>query len=288
MINPIIQILRPKQWTKNLIIFSGLIFSENLFNQTLLIKNLLAFILFCGLSSSIYIINDIFDLESDRKHPLKCLRPLPSGEIKISHAAILATILSVSCILLSFELHLSFGVTGVIYFLSFILYSFFFKHIVILDVLIISMGFVLRAVGGALAIEVRVSSWFLICTFLLSLFLALGKRRHELVLLNNQAGEHRKILEEYSPYFLDQMISVVTPSTLLAYTIYTLSPDAISPNLEVTVPFVIYGIFRYLYLIHQKGEGGNPELILLTDVPIIINLLLWGCTCIYIIYFFKK
>lgn len=287
MINAIIQILRPKQWTKNLIIFSGLIFSENLFNETLLIKSLFTFILFCGLSSSIYIINDIFDLENDRKHPLKCFRPLPSGKIKISLAVTLALLLATICLSLSFALHFSLGIMGTVYFLSFVLYSTFLKHIVILDVLIISMGFVLRAVAGALAIEVRVSSWFLICTFLLSLFLSLGKRRHELILLNDQAGEHRKILEEYSPYFLDQMISVVTPSTVLAYSIYTLSPDAICPNLEFTIPFVIYGIFRYLYLIHQKGKGGNPEIILLTDVPIIINLLLWGLSCIYIVYFFN-
>jgi len=287
MISAIIQILRPKQWTKNLIIFSGLIFSENLFNKILVIESLFAFLLFCGISSSIYIINDILDLENDRKHPLKCLRPLPSGKIKINHAAILALLLAAICLSLSFALHFSFGIMGVIYFLSFVLYSTFFKHIVIVDVLVISTGFVLRAVAGALAIEVRVSSWFLICTFLLSLFLALSKRRHELVLLNDQAGEHRKILDEYSPYFLDQMISVVTPSTLLAYSIYTLSPDAICPNLEFTIPFVVYGIFRYLYLIHQKGEGGNPEIILLTDVPIIINLFLWGLSCIYIIYFFN-
>src|SRR4030067_2487563 len=287
MISSVVKILRPKQWTKNLIIFSGLIFSVNLFNNALIIKDLLAFILFCGLSSSIYIINDVFDLESDRKHPLKCLRPLPSGKIKVSHAVILASVLSLVSILGSFALHYTFGIIGVIYFISFLLYSLYFKHVVMLDVLIISMGFVLRAVGGALVIEVRVSPWFLICTFLLSLFLALGKRRHELVLLNDQAGEHRKILDEYSPYFLDQMISVVTPSTLLAYSIYTLSPDAICPNLEFTIPFVVYGIFRYLYLIHQRGEGGNPEIILLTDVPIIINLFLWGLSCIYIIYFFN-
>ena len=287
MINAVIQILRPKQWTKNLIIFSGLIFSGNLFNETLLTKSFFTFILFCGLSSSIYIINDIFDLENDRRHPLKCLRPLPSGKIKISLAATLALLLALICLSLSFVLHFYLGIMGAIYFLCFVLYSTFLKHIVILDVLIISMGFVLRAVAGALAIEVRVSSWFLICTFLLSLFLALGKRRHELVLLNDQAGKHRKILEEYSPYFLDQMISVVTPSTVLAYSIYTLSSDAICPNLEFTIPFVVYGIFRYLYLIHQKGKGGNPEIILLTDVPIIINLLLWGLSSIYIVYFFN-
>jgi len=287
MIISVIKILRPKQWTKNLIIFSGLIFSVNLFHTALIIKTFLAFIIFCGLSSSIYIINDIFDLESDRKHPIKRLRPLPSGRLKVSHAVVLALVISASSILCSFSLNYTFGIIGVIYFITFLLYSLYLKHVVILDVLIISMGFVLRAVSGALVIEVRVSPWFLICTFLLSLFLALGKRRHELVLLNDQAGKHRKILDEYSPYFLDQMISVVTPSTLLAYSIYTLSKEAIKPNLEYTVPFVIYGIFRYLYLIHQKGEGGNPEIILLTDLPIIINLILWGCTCVYLIYFYK-
>ncbi|MBI5374457.1 MAG: decaprenyl-phosphate phosphoribosyltransferase [Candidatus Schekmanbacteria bacterium] len=287
MISHYIQLLRVKQWTKNLIIFSGLVFSENLFNPLLIEKSILAFILFCFLSSSIYIFNDLLDLENDRNHPLKKERPLPAGLISVTNAAIFGVCIAVSVLVLSYMLHKTFFNICLIYFITFILYSLFLKHIVILDVLVISCGFVMRAIAGAVVIDVRYSPWFIICTFLLSLFLALAKRRHELLLLNENATAHRRILEEYSPYFLDQMISVVTPSTMIAYTIYTLSQDAISRNLEYTVPFVMYGIFRYLYLVHQKGKGGSPEMILLTDVPLIINILLWGSACVYIIYFLK-
>lgn len=285
MISHYIQLLRVKQWTKNLIVFSGLVFSENLFNPLLIEKSAVAFILFCFLSSSIYIFNDLLDLENDRNHPLKKERPLPAGLISITSAAVFGACIAVSVLVLSYMLHKTFFNICLIYFITFILYSLFLKHVVILDVLVISCGFVMRAIAGAVVIDVRYSPWFIICTFLLSLFLSLAKRRHELLLLNENATAHRRILEEYSPYFLDQMISVVTPSTMIAYTIYTLSQDAISRNLEYTVPFVMYGIFRYLYLVHQKGKGGSPEMILLTDVPLIINILLWGSACVYIIYF---
>jgi len=285
MISHYIKLIRVKQWTKNLIVFSGLVFSENLFHPLLLEKSVAAFILFCLLSSTIYIVNDICDLENDRKHPLKKERPLPAGLISVRGAILFGTCLALFVFVSAYYLNPIFFIICVLYFVTFIVYSFFLKNVVIVDVLIISCGFVMRAIAGAVVIGVRYSPWFMVCTFLLSLFLALAKRRHEIVLLNENATEHRKILEDYSTYYLDQMISVVTPSTIVAYTIYTLSPDAISRNLEYTVPFVIYGIFRYLYLVHQKGKGGSPELILLTDIPLLVNIVMWGILCVYIIYF---
>ncbi|RMF92054.1 MAG: decaprenyl-phosphate phosphoribosyltransferase [Candidatus Schekmanbacteria bacterium] len=285
MISNYISLIRVKQWTKNLIVFSGLIFSENLFHPLQLEKSIAAFILFCFLSSSVYVINDICDLENDRQHPIKKQRPLPAGLISLKSAILFALCLDIFVFVSAYYLNAVFFKICVIYFVTFVTYSLFLKNVVILDVLIISCGFVMRAIAGAVVIEVRYSPWFMVCTFLLSLFLALAKRRHEIVLLNENATAHRKILEEYSTYFLDQMISVVTPSTIIAYTIYTLSPDAISPNLEYTVPFVVYGIFRYLYLVHQKGRGGRPELILLTDIPLLFNVMIWAALCVYIIYF---
>lgn len=285
MISNYIKLIRVKQWTKNLIVFSGLIFSENLFHPLLLEKSIVAFILFCFLSSSIYIANDICDLENDRKHPLKKERPLPAGLISVQGAITFGVCLAVFVFVSAYYLNPVFFKICVLYFVTFIVYSLFLKNVVIVDVLIISCGFVMRAIAGAVVIDVRYSPWFMVCTFLLSLFLALAKRRHEILFLNENATAHRKILEEYSTYYLDQMISVVTPSTIVAYTIYTLSPDAISRNLEYTVPFVVYGIFRYLYLVHQKGKGGSPELILLTDIPLLVNIMIWGGLCVYIIYF---
>ncbi len=285
MLSHYIKLIRVKQWTKNLIIFSGLIFSENLFHSLLIEKSIAAFILFCFLSSSIYIANDICDLENDRQHPLKKERPLPAGLIPVKGAIILGVVLTLFVFVCAYYLNPVFFRICVIYFVTFIVYSLFLKNVVIVDVLVISCGFVMRAIAGAVVIDVRYSPWFMVCTFLLSLFLALAKRRHEILLLNDNATAHRKILDEYSTYYLDQMISVVTPSTIIAYTIYTLSPDAISKNLEYTVPFVVYGIFRYLYLVHQKGKGGRPELILLTDIPLLVNITIWGLLCVYIIYF---
>jgi len=190
---------------------------------------------------------------------------------------------------IAFSLSFPFGMVAVSYLILQILYSFYLKHVVILDVFSVASGFVLRVVGGAEVIHVPISSWLLICTILLSLFLAMSKRRHELILLEDNAVHHRKILYEYSPYFLDQMISVVTSSTVIAYALYTMSEETVkkfhTDNLKFTIPFVIYGIFRYLYLIHQKNEGGNPEMVLLTDKPLIINILLYGLVVGFILYF---
>lgn len=280
--------MRPKQWTKNLIIFAGLIFAHQLFHIRPVLQTIAAFGLFCLLSSAIYIINDIKDVERDRQHPLKSKRPIAAGELSIHTATIAAEIVAGGSLLGAFWLDAGFAVVALIYFVLLFAYSFWLKHLVILDVLTISIGFVLRAIAGAEVIDVEFSSWLLLCTILLALFLGLSKRRHELVLLGNNAQSHRKILEEYSPHLLDQMIGVVSASTLMAYALYTMAPETIekfgTSYMILTIPFVIYGIFRYLYLVHQKELGGDPTTMLVTDKPILINIVLWGVVSIVLIY----
>ena len=281
--------MRPRQWTKNLILFAALIFSQNVFSPPLLFRAIAAFVIFCLLSGCVYIINDLLDLKQDKIHPVKSKRPLASGSLKPATAVMTTIVL----FFLSFGgaaalTNRTFIITAIIYFVLQLAYSTLFKHVVILDVFCIAAGFVLRAIGGAEAIDVPFSTWLLFCTMLLSLFLALSKRRHELMLLEDDAVHHRKILFEYSPYLLDQMISVVTASTVITYTLYTVSEDTVSKfgtdRLKYTIPFVLYGIFRYLYLIHQRNEGGSPERVLLNDLPLIICILLYGLTVGLILY----
>ena len=281
--------MRPRQWTKNLILFAALIFSQNIFSPLLLFRAVAAFAIFCFLSGCVYIINDLLDLKQDQIHPIKSKRPLASGKLKPATAVIAA----IALFCLSFGsaaafTNLTFMLVALIYFVLQLAYSMLLKHVVILDVFCIAAGFVLRAIGGAEVIDVPFSTWLLFCTMLLSLFLALSKRRHELLLLEDDAVHHRKILFEYSPYLLDQMISVVTASTVITYTLYTVSEDTVSKfgtdRLKFTIPFVLYGIFRYLYLIHQKNEGGSPEHVLLNDLPLIICILLYGLTVGLILY----
>ncbi len=280
--------MRPHQWVKNLFIFAPIIFSQNIFNLPLFLKTTAAFILFCTLSGSLYILNDIKDLEEDKLHPLKSKRPIASGRLKKSTAILSFIILSVLALILSIVLNISFFIAALIYFLLQVAYSFRLKHVVILDVFVIAAGFFIRVVAGGLAIDVYLSSWLLICTILLSLFLAMSKRRHELVLLKENAQGHRRILKEYNPYLLDQMIAVVTASTLIAYCLYTISEETVSKfgttNLIYTVPFVLYGIFRYLYLVHQKTEGGSPEVLIIKDKPLLFDLLLWILSAMLILY----
>ena len=282
--------LRPQQWVKNFVLFAGLIFSQNLGSLDLVLKTLAGFALFCLLSSSVYILNDILDVESDRKHPLKSTRPVARGEIKISTAVVLFVILALISLGLSAWLSPLFALTALIYFTLNLVYSVYLKHVVIIDVMCIAFGFVIRAVAGAVLIGVEISAWLVVCTTLLALFLGFGKRRHELLLLETQATDHRKILTEYSPYFLDQMISVVTASTVVAYAFYTLSPEVElklgTGHMDLTIPFVLYGVFRYLYLIHQKEGGGSPTRMLLTDRPILVNIILWLVAVILIVYIF--
>jgi 4-hydroxybenzoate polyprenyltransferase len=282
--------LRPQQWVKNFVLFAGLVFSQNLSNSDMVLKTIFGFALFCLLSSSVYILNDILDIESDRKHPLKSNRPIARGDIKISTAVILFAILALVSLVLSYRLSPSFALTALVYFVLNLLYSLYLKHVVIIDVMCIALGFVLRAVAGAVVIGVEISAWLIVCTTLLALFLGFGKRRHELMLLDSQATDHRKSLSEYSQYFLDQMISVVTASTVIAYAFYTLSPDVESKlgtkHMDLTIPFVLYGVFRYLYLIHRKEGGGSPTKMLLNDKPILANIILWLISVVLIVYVF--
>jgi 4-hydroxybenzoate polyprenyltransferase len=288
MLTALIESLRPKQWIKNLAIFAAIIFSQNLHNLGMLVKVCLACLIFCLLSGSIYLINDVLDMDNDRQHPLKCKRPIPSGRLSPKLAITTSVGLTILCLAGSFWLQPQFGFIALSYFVLLAGYSLKLKQIVIVDVMVIALGFVLRVVSGALVIRVEISSWLLICTILLALFLALSKRRHELMLLDKQAVEHRQILREYSPYFLDQMIAVVTASTLMAYALYTMSAETIAkfntPNLPLTIPFVLYGIFRYLYLVHQRGQGGSPTNIMFTDLPLIVNTLLWLVSVEIILY----
>jgi len=280
--------LRPSQWTKNLIVFAGLIFGEQLLVPDAVARAAVAFVVFCALSGVVYLVNDIHDREADRFHPTKSTRPIASGDLSVGLAAGAAAVLSVASAGAAFGLGLAFGATAMGYLALLLIYSASLKHIVILDVLAIAIGFVLRAVGGALAVGVPFSNWLLLLTLLLALFLALSKRRAELVTLADDASGHRRILAEYSPYLLDQMVSVVTASTLLAYAFYTIDPETVrrfgTGHLLWTVPFPLYGIFRYLYLVHQRDGGGNPSEVLLTDRPLLVCVALWGAAVIGILY----
>ena len=280
--------LRPSQWTKNLIIFAALMFGQRLFDVWAVLYTLAAFIIFCALSGVVYLVNDVADREADRNHPVKCRRPIASGAVSVQLALATAGILTVLALGTAFWLKPAFAMVGALYLLLLGSYSGPLKHVVIIDVLSIAIGFVLRAIAGAVVIDVAISHWLLILTILLALFLALSKRRHELVLLADGATSHRRILQEYSPYLLDQMISVVTASTLVAYAFYTVSPETVAKfgtdGLVWTVPFPLYGIFRYLYLVHQREGGGSPAEMLLTDRPLLICVALWALTVVAIIY----
>jgi 4-hydroxybenzoate polyprenyltransferase len=280
--------LRPGQWSKNLFLFAGLIFGQQLFSPLEFERAGLAFLVFCVLSGVVYLVNDVVDRESDRRHPLKAKRPIACGDLSPAAAVVAAAVLTAVAVAAAFGLGTPFGLVAVAYLLLHALYSFRLKHVVIMDVLTISIGFVLRVVAGAVVVSVRISQWLLVCTVLLALFLALSKRRHELVLLANGSVEHRPILGEYSPYLLDQMIGVVTASTLIAYIFYTINPETVqkfqTELLGLTIPFPLYGIFRYLYLVHKKEGGGSPAEMLLTDRPLLACAALWGALVILIIY----
>ena len=280
--------LRPHQWTKNLVVFAAPALSKHLFERGPLEKSVLGFVIFCALSGTVYLLNDVADLERDRLHPRKRLRPIASGALSPRVAVLLSLGLGLGSLGVSALLGLPFVLWAALYLALNVLYSFRLKEIVILDVLSVSIGFVVRAIAGGVAIGVLVSDWLLVCTLLLALFLALAKRRHELVSLTTSATGHRKILAEYSPYLLDQMISVVTASCLTAYAFYTMAPDTVqkyrTERLAWTIPFVIYGIFRYLYLVHQKEKGGSPTDILVTDRPLLLNVFLWALALLWIVY----
>ena len=280
--------LRPGQWTKNFAVFAALVFAEKLFDVKAIALSVAAFIVFCALSGVVYLVNDIADRRSDREHPLKRRRPIASGALPVPVAAAAATIIGIVALAAAFSLGWSLGLVAAGYVALQALYSGPLKHIVIIDVLALSIGFVLRAAAGAVAIDVRISHWLFVCTILLAMFLALAKRRHELVLLADGAASHRPILGEYSPYLLDQMIGVVTASTLIAYIFYTISPETTekfgTDLLGLTIPFPLYGIFRYLYLVHRREGGGSPAELLINDRPLLACVMLWVAAVVVLIY----
>ncbi|MEY4094346.1 MAG: hypothetical protein RLZZ53_1545 [Acidobacteriota bacterium] len=280
--------LRPDQWHKNLIVFAALIFAVKLLDRAALANATAAFFVFCAVSGVVYLINDVSDREQDRLHPIKRQRPIAAGEISPGAALTVAALLGGAALAAGFWLRPAFGFAAAAYLALMMVYSRALKHLVVLDVMAIAIGFVLRAVAGGLVIDVHISSWLLVCTMLGALFLGLAKRRHEITLLAGGAGGHRKILEEYDPYLLDQMIGVVAAATMVAYIIYCASPETRAyfgtEWMVLTTPFPIYGLFRYLYLVHRKAGGGNPSDMLIGDRPLLACVVLWGLTAIAIIY----
>jgi 4-hydroxybenzoate polyprenyltransferase len=280
--------LRPDQWTKNLIVFAALIFAVKLLDPAALAHASAAFLIFCALSGAVYLINDVSDREQDRLHPLKRMRPIASGELAPGTGLMFAAVLSVIALSAAFALRPAFGIVAALYLLLFVVYTRSLKHIVVLDVMTIAIGFVLRAAAGGLVISVHISNWLLVCTMLGALFLGLAKRRHEMTLLAEGAKGHRRILEEYDPYLLDQMIGVMAAATMVAYIIYCASPETHASFgtewMVLTTPFPIYGLFRYLYLVHRKAGGGSPSDMLLTDRPLLACVALWGIAVVLIVY----
>jgi 4-hydroxybenzoate polyprenyltransferase len=279
--------LRPRQWVKNFFVFAAVVFAQKLFTP-LIWPALAAFVIFCGLSGAVYLINDVLDAEKDRRHPVKRRRPIASGALPRLTAVFLGAALVAVSLAAAFALARPFGLVAAGYAALLIAYSFWLKYLVIVDVLTVAVGFVLRAVAGAKAVDVDISGWLIICTILIALFLALGKRRHEYLSLADEAPDHRPILAEYSEGFLDQMISVVTASTAMAYALYTMWPETVAKFhtrlLPLTFPFVLYGIFRYLYLLYHLDLGGSPSDLLLNDRALLLNTLLWMASLIAIIY----
>jgi 4-hydroxybenzoate polyprenyltransferase len=284
----LVETLRPQQWVKNGFIFAALIFSQSLTRWDRCRQVLLAALIFCLVSSATYVLNDILDVAEDRNHPSKKLRPIASGRVSATSAGIVGAIFAAAGLLSAWKLNPSFFGIVVAYLAINVLYSSFLKRVALLDVFIVASGFLLRVIAGGVVIKVAISPWLIVCTTLLALFIALSKRRHELVLLGRRASDHRAILKDYSPYFLDQLISIVTASTVVTYALYTLSPDVQNKfpgkRLELTIPFVLFGIFRYLHLIHNNDHGGNPTRSLFTDPVLLSVVVLWAASVVLIIY----
>jgi len=287
MLKDIIKSLRIKQWIKNGFLFAGIIFDGQLFNINAFFQTTVGFLIFCLLSSSVYYINDVFDKEADKQHPIKSSRPIASGRIQVGTAIFIALLMSSLAFIAAYFLSIEFLILCTIYFLLNILYSKWLKHIPILDVMIIAAGFVIRVTAGVSLIKVeRFSPWLYMVTTLLSLFIGFGKRRAELVLLSEDANQHRIVFEGYSIPFLDQLITIVSSTTVIAYSLYSFS----APNLPethsmmLTIPFVLYGIFRYLYLIQIKQSGEAPEELVLKDKPLQLSVLFYGISVLIIFY----
>jgi len=281
--------MRPRQWTKNAFVFAALVFDRQLLHLTSLLHTFLAFLIFCFLSSSVYLFNDVMDIEADRNHPVKKNRPIAAGKLPIPVAIAAAIILILGSLTGAYFLSVELAVIALVYLLMNLAYSKWLKHIPLIDVMIIAAGFVLRVAAGVSVIHVeRFSPWLYVVTTLLALYIGFGKRRAEISVMGSSTGAHRKVLDGYSITFIDQMITVVSATTIIAYSLYTFSAPNLPENhaMMLTIPFVLYGIFRYLYLIQMKNEGGEPEEILLHDHPLQATIVLWGLTVLTIFYLF--
>ena len=281
----IIKLMRPKQWIKNMFVFGALIFSNSFTYIRLLTLTILAFIAFCFISSSVYVLNDIVDIEKDKAHPKKCKRPLASGAVTIKEAIITGVILVIASLAIGFSINIYLGVVILIYLANNLLYSFKIKNIVLLDIFSIAIGFILRILAGSAAINIMASKWIILCTLFLSLYLGFGKRRNEILLLGNTADNHRKILTEYSIEFLDQALNIVLTCTIVFYAMYT-AVGNLNRYMMGTTIFVVYGVLRYNYLIFTNDEGGSPTEMVLEDKPLLINILLWVISCVIILTVF--
>jgi 4-hydroxybenzoate polyprenyltransferase len=287
MLLALLQTMRPKQWTKNAIIFAALVFDHQLFLRVPFLRTLAGFGLLCMLSSTVYLINDLADIEQDRLHPKKRNRPLSSGRLNKNVAIAAAVILPLIALPLCFVLDWRFGLIALTYLIKDLLYSFWLKNVPLIDVFVLALGFLLRVGAGVTLITVaRFSPWLYICMTLLALFMGFGKRRGELLLMNKDASQSREVLKEYSLPFLDELINLVSTAVVMAYSLYTFSAENLPKNdaMMLTIPFVLYGIFRYLYLIHIKGEGGAPDELVLTDRPLQVTFALWGLSAVLILY----
>lgn len=282
-----IKLLRTRQWIKNIFLFAGLVFSRQFSHLDSIVTAIYAFLIFSILSSGSYILNDIIDYEEDRFHPLKSKRPIAAGRIERKKAGVIGVSLIIVALFLARFINDAFFYVCALYIAMMVFYSITVKHVVILDVLFVAVGYVLRAIAGAVAIRVEISSWLLLCTLLLALFLVISKRRTEIVVLGEEAVKHRQILLHYSVDLLNQLIAIVTSACIVSYCLYTLAPETVAKfntrNLIFTVPFVVYGIFRYLYITYKKVETDIPEKVVITDVPLQICLLSWLVVCIVIL-----
>lgn len=280
--------MRPYQWTKNLLLLAALLFAGELGNLDQVLRGLLAMASFCLAASATYIFNDLRDIENDREHPEKKDRPLASGALSIPVAWVLLTVLFAGSAGLAYYVRPVFVVPLMVYVALTLSYSIILKHLIIIDVMAIASGFVIRAVAGAVALDISFSNWLVVCTFFLATFLGSSKRRHEIALLEDGAHAHRKVLQHYSMAFLDQMILIMACCTILTYTIYTCSPEVVerigTDKLYLTLPFVVYGLFRYLHLVHHSSDGGDPISTLMKDRSLGLTVLLWAIACVVIIY----
>jgi 4-hydroxybenzoate polyprenyltransferase len=288
VLKALLRSMRPTQWAKNLFVLAPLVFGHLLADRPAILRALLALAAFCLASSAVYLGNDIKDREEDRNHPLKRHRPLAAGTLPVAVAVVALVVLAGAAFALALPLGTAFALVLGVYIAQNVLYTGGLKHVVILDVMLISFGFVLRVLGGAAATGVQVSSWLLLCTIFLSLFLAFSKRRHEILLLAEGASSQRRVLDHYSAAFLDQMINVVTASSVVSYALYAVAPETVekyhTQHLVYTIPMVLFGIFRYLYLMYQRPRERNPTEAILGDPPFLINLVLWGLAVVAIVY----